>query len=591
MIDILFHLKKKEKPNPVGENLPDHYKSFYNDPLISESRIGNAYILGVSKHGSKEFVKPFYSKETDTHIWVVGTAFSDEKTVVEIYNKFGINGFKDVSGWFNILTFSENSKKVELINSKFGMDLINYSVTQDEIIIANRLSIFYKLKKEIVIDRAIVLQQSLYNYPFSNKTHLKGIFLLPSAHILTVEGKNEKLENYWKVQDELVEKPLGFKKSVNLLDETLDKVIRRQVQKQDKIGVSLTGGWDGRLLLAYALKHIDKEKISLYSFGVKEAPDVTIPLEVSKKLGFNYHPIYLDNNYLKNDYLNYAAKTVLYSDSLRSIKRAHYLYAMDYLGQHLDVILTGVAGSNLLKSTSYAPCNVFNKFVLNLIKAEDRKLELKNQLDYVHSTFGDLFKDVKEDDFIDSFNLDDLNSILAIQNPNERFCTYLISNIERKYFGAEMASYKHRVTNYSPFLDYDFISALVKTSFFGGYNDGKKYISTFNNSMLYAKLISRNSPELAAEPTDRGFSMAQMANPLKYGSLIADYLKAKSKVKAQTSGDYNTEFAVRAFNEYFEMELDELVGQEPLNKEFVANYLSFSWYLKEMTKQSVNRIR
>jgi hypothetical protein len=163
----------------------------------------------------------------------------------------------------------------------------------------------------------------------------------------------------------------------------------------------------------------------------------------------------------------------------------------------------------------------------------------------------------------------------------------LISNIERKYFGAEMASYKHLVTNYSPFLDYDFISALVKTSFFGGYNDGKKYISTFNNSMLYAKLITRNSPELAAEPTDRGFSMEQMANPMKYGSLIVDYLKAKSKVKAQTSGDYNTEFAVRAFNEHFGMGLDELTKLEPLNKEFVANYLSFSWYSKEMNKQKV----
>jgi hypothetical protein len=587
MIDILFHLKKKEKPNPGRENLVNHYRSFYKDPLVTESRLGNAYILSVSKHGTKEFVKPVYSKETNTHIWIVGTVFIAEIEVVRIYNTFGIDGFKDVSGWFNILTFSETTTKVELINSKFGMDLINYSINSDEIIIANRLSIFYKLKKDIATDRAIVLQQSLYNYPFSNKTHLKGVLMLPSAHTLTIEGNNEKLEQYWRVQDELVEKPLGFRKSVNLLDETLDKVIKRQVQNQDKIGVSLTGGWDGRLLLAYALKHIDKEKVTLYSFGVKEAPDVIIPLEVSKKLGFNYHPIYLDSNYLKNDYLTYAAKTVLYSDSLRSIKRAHYLYAMDYLGQHLDVILTGVAGSNLLKSTSYAPCNVFNKFVLNLIKADDRKLELKNQLDYVHNTFGNLFKDVQLDDFVESFNLDDLNSILAIKNPNERFCTFLISNIERKYFGAEMASYKHLVTNYSPFLDYDFISALVKTSFFGGYNDGKKYISTFNNSMLYAKLITRNSPELAAEPTDRGFSMEQMANPMKYGSLIVDYLKAKSKVKAQTSGDYNTEFAVRAFNEHFGMGLDELTKLEPLNKEFVANYLSFSWYSKEMNKQKV----
>ena len=583
MIDILFHLDQKGEKKSDSGTLQNHFKSIYADPVFTENKIGNVYALSVTSKTKTDFAKPLYSKKTNTYLWIIGTVFSTEQLLIETYEQSGINAFKDISGWFNILTYAEETRKIELINSRFGMDLINYYIGQDEVIITSRLSVFYQLKKNLPIDRAVVLQQSLYNYPFSNKTQLKDVYLLPSAHILLIENYKAKFRQYWSVKDDLVEKPLGFRKSVELLDQTLDSVIKRLVQKNDKIGVSLTGGWDGRLLLSYALKYIDKEKVTLYSFGAEGIPDVTIPQAISKKLGFNYYPIHLDNEYMKNKYLKYAANTVYFSDSLRSLKRAHYLYAMDFLSKKVSVILTGIAGSNLLKSTSYTPSNVFNKYVLNLIESDNREQELRKQLSYVHDTFGDLFASVTADDFIESFNLNDLNNILAIENPNERFCTYLISNIERNYFGAELASYKHLVSNYSPFLDYEFIKALLNTSFFGGYTDSNKYISTYNNTMLYAKLINRNNSELAAEPTDRGFSMAQMVNPLKYGSLMASYVKAKSRNRANTTSDYKTDDAVALFNDKFDLKLDELVKLEPVNKEFVSNYVSFSWYHRKMT--------
>jgi hypothetical protein len=372
---------------------------------------------------------------------------------------------------------------------------------------------------------------------------------------------------------------------VELLDETLDTVVGRLVRNRGHIGVSLTGGWDGRLLLAYALKHIPKEQVMLYSFGTEDAPDVTIPRDLSQKLGFRYFPIYLDDQYLQNKYLEYAAKTVYNSDALRSIKRAHYLFAMDFLSGHVPVILTGIAGSNLLKSSSYTPGNVFNKYVLNLIETTDRETELKAQLAHVHATFGELFRDVTANDFIASFDMPDLNDILAIPQTNERFCTYLISNIERKYFGPELNSYKHLITNFSPFLDYDFIKALLKTTFFGGYNQGKSYTAMIYNTLLYARLISRNSPELAAEPTDRGFSMSQIMNPLKYGSLAARYVKAKSRARSKTTSDYKTDRAAVLFNERYDLGMDELVKLEPTQAEFISNYLSQQWFQSQMSNQ------
>src|SRR5690606_41183166 len=82
---------------------------------------------------------------------------------------------------------------------------------------------------------------------------------------------------------------------------------------------------------AYMLKFIPPENIILYSFGSNYSPDVSIPLNISEKYGFNYIPIYLDEKYLQENFLEFAKKTILFSDSIRSLRRAHYLYAMNLL--------------------------------------------------------------------------------------------------------------------------------------------------------------------------------------------------------------------------------------------------------------------
>src|SRR5690606_3093490 len=127
----------------------------------------------------------------------------------------------------------------------------------------------------------------------------------------------------------------------------------------------------------YTLSLHDALPISNYS------PDVSIPLNISEKYGFNYIPIYLDEKYLQENFLEFAKKTILFSDSIRSLRRAHYLYAMNLLKDKSTNIITGIGGSNLLKSTAVAPSNVFNKNVLNLLFSDNPENEIKSQYDFV----------------------------------------------------------------------------------------------------------------------------------------------------------------------------------------------------------------
>jgi len=573
----------------------NEFRNIYESPVIDINKSGNCHSLIVN-NSSHSFIKPIYSKLLQKHLWVYGKPYitQDIKNKYQIsseitepdeilrllYEKKGIEVFTELNGWFNIISFSEVNAEIEIINSHLGMLPLYFYIDNNKIIISSRLSLFYKYLENVEIDKGTAAQQCLYNYPFSDRTHIKNVFRIPSATILKIQNKIASRKKYWNAKDEFTESPLNVRKSTELLNETLDSVIRRISNVDGKLALSLTGGWDGRLILAYILKFIPPENIILYSFGSNYSPDVSIPLNISEKYGFNYIPIYLDEKYLQENFLEFAKKTILFSDSIRSLRRAHYLYAMNLLKDKSTNIITGIGGSNLLKSTAVAPSNVFNKNVLNLLFSDNPENEIKSQYDFV-KTINNYFSGLEYSEFRNSYDNKDLDFLFNIKNKNERFCNYLLSDIERKYFGYEVSSYGHLVQSYSPFLDYEFLKNLLKTSFFGGYNK-IKFLPSFQNSMLYARLIGRNNKFLIKENTDRNFSQESFTNPLKlfksgFNYFFNNYRNIKNL--------YYTERSTKLF---LESEFPELNKLNYVNNDYSSNFISLSWYIKTASEGKYN---
>ncbi len=601
MEDIILYFNRKEKLPIDIPSLKDVYAKIYTKPSFEVVESESLIVLATSKHQDNLKNNILYSEKDKTYIFITGTLFSqdiiqgntqilkknfpDESSfLINVYESLGIEGFKSMNGWFNILTYSQENHSIKLINSRLGMDMLYIYSSGDEIIISNRLIVYKYLLQDFQVNYAVVLQQSLYNYPFSNHSIVKDVQLLPSASIAYFQNDGSlKMQKYWSLKDELTSKPLGFNESVEVLDEKLDAVVKRYLKQTDKrFALSLTGGWDGRLLLAYALKYIDPKELLLYSFGVENSPDMTIPKDISDRLGYRYMSIPLDTQYMEEDFYKWSSATVINSDSGRSLKRAHYLYAMQKLSSSTDIVLTGIGGSNLLKSSAYAPCNVFNKFVLEIIHTSDLKATLSKHYEYIKQHFGEYVKMVSLEDFIISFETDEIDQLINKTNKSERFTEYLVSNIERKYFGGEVKSYRHLITNYSPFFDYEFLSGLLKTMFFGGYPTKNPRLAVFQNSLLYARLISRNNKPLAKQATDRGFSMNELLNPLLYGNLGYKYIKHRQDVKKNPFSHYNTDNALNTFLQNSKLDLRDLYTLENTNKEFVANYISIQYFLKSM---------
>lgn len=588
MSDFFLYFSDRKKINI--DEIADNLSSFYVNPVVERNILGKVFSININ-NPELPHLKQIYSEKSDNYLWIYGNLLlteelknqysltsyiPDEIFIKDLFEINGINIFKKFSGWFNVIKYSAGDDTIEIINSRLGMLPLYYYSANNELIISSRLKIFYKILDSINIDRGVIIQQCLYNYPFSNKTHIKNVSCLPSASKMKIINGRINLEKYWKVEEEITDKPFNVKKSTDFLDDALNSVIKKFCSINNKIALSLTGGWDGRLILAYALKYKEKDDIILYSFGKENSPDVTIPAEISAKYNLKFLPVYLDNNYLNQKFADYAGRTILNSDSYRSFKRTHYLYAMDILKDYTPFVVTGIGGSNLLKSTAFTPSNVFNKLVLDLINTDDLQKEIESQYSLIKKRYS-FIGNFSVNDFVDSFDIREYKDLYDIKNFSARFCTYLVSNIERKYFGAEVSTYRHLIYNYSPFLDYEFLQKLFKTSFFGRY-DSIKVLPSFRNAMLYSKLISRNNNFLAKEKTDRNIDLNNLWNPVTYFNLFLNSFKKNSRADKK-SDLYNTNSAAQVFTANYGINIED-INNHNINSDFMANYISAVWYLK-----------
>lgn len=589
--DFFVQINTPSQKDSSGKALKYFRELFAN--AVNEVIEENGFVLTYSKDQAIDAKMPIKCSHRNAHIYISGECdipdyliestgnSADEQTIGMLFEKHGESVFERLSGNFIVLINYHISKVIKVVNSKLALYPLYYYRNNDSLMLSTRLGLFREIIGTNHLNYGVLMQFSLYNYPVSSATFLKDVFLLPAASIMTFQHGELSIGRYWSIMEEFGKNSdiKSLKQSTALLDDVLNKTIGNKCKLHERVGISLTGGWDGRLILAYSLKYCIPDHILLYSHGTKDNPDVVLPSASAKKLGYNYLPVLLTDAEYVRQQLKWAEDTVKYADGLRQVSRLHYLYNMSVLkNEHeIDFILSGIGGSNLLKSTNYKPCDVFNKYVIELIESDNIEVTLKKHFDLMMSGHSALFNQIGFDEFLATFDLNSFTTLHQIQNKTQRFIYFLISEIERRYFGPELQSYRHLVTNYSPFFDDAFIIALANTVFFElASNTG--LVKSHYISLLYARLTSKNNRSLSKEPTDRGFSMYDVANPLLFPVMLFKYFRKKYDRSAKP--DY---FNHKVFiQNYLHNQSSGLNNQQmpfEANRLFIENYVTAMTFL------------
>jgi asparagine synthetase B (glutamine-hydrolysing) len=432
-----------------------------------------------------------------------------------LYLLHGPEYVKKITGWFNIFIADVKNGIANLSNDRLGLLPMFFCQSDTSLIFASKIEsiIASGLTGSIEFDRVTIVEQLLYNYPVSNHTFIKNILTLPAATQFNCSGSLVQ-SSYWSPGELIFASPLSKKKSLDLIDEALSHAVHKPFSGHNNpVCVSLTGGWDGRLVISYVLKKY-RDRLRVFSFGADNSPDITIPKEIAGKEGFSYTPVILNQDYMDHFFIDTARNTIIYSNGVRSYRRSHYLYAMPLLAKESNTIVSGNFGDEMLKFSNVTPSEVISNELISLIQSGFSK----------RITLPDFEKNNVFSDFFNQSDISELYSRLQLlekevtgyETLSQKYFHLKLTRIAPKFFGSEINSYNDYITNFSPFLDYEFLKALNQTCYAGihyPFNVNKlKYKEM--STLLYAGLIKRNYKKLLYYPTDRGFSVADVTNTL-----------------------------------------------------------------------------
>ncbi|PYJ66713.1 MAG: hypothetical protein DME76_16440, partial [Verrucomicrobia bacterium] len=181
-------------------------------------------------------------------------ASDDASYLVHLYEEVGCAFLEKINGWFSGALLDLREQTVVLFNDRYGVNRIYYHEDASGFYFSSEAKALLRvLPGTRQLDLRSLGEVICCETVLQNRSLFSGISLLPpgSAWVFS-RGEPVKKKTYfkqeaWESQPELSESDFYEK-----LKETWTRVLPRYFRGKQSIGLSLTGGVDSRMILAWA---------------------------------------------------------------------------------------------------------------------------------------------------------------------------------------------------------------------------------------------------------------------------------------------------------------------------------------------------
>jgi len=451
-----------------------------------------------------------YLENRDCILYILGDLIipknnkkSSSQYLNSVFENFEIKTIQNLKGTFYLIKLNKQNMKIEIYNSLFSLLPIYYYKNKDFVFISSRIEhILDSCSDTFFLNKKYILEKALFGYALFNSTYFKNIRTVPCNSYLSLDG-TVKLVKHTEILDYYCENPVKWPKSVDRLSD-LFIAQAKDYLPDDKFYSSMTGGLDGRTLVALALG-MGKD-FCVYSYGNPREKDVFIPQYICKKIGLKYYPIYLHDDFAKIHFLKNAFEGEILTEGNLRFSRAQYNFFSKKFSSKPKYIITGLFGSELLR-TMRMPGNLISQVLFDIFSIEkDRELVKKirhsNRLKFIRL---DQFQNELDELLDDIFSY--RNAFPSGLSVNKKFYYYLFEEVFRKYFGPEIILEYNYLVNRMPFLDFGFFKELLKTELAGCNADFQvsNPIDRFKGQVLYPLIIKKTYPKLLKYKLDRSY--------------------------------------------------------------------------------------
>ncbi len=182
-----------------------------------------------------------------------------------------------------------------------------------------------------------------------NRTLFEGIYVLPAASAWTFRaGSVERKTAYFEPREWEQQDPLDPKSYHENIREIFSKNLPRYLNGRERIGVSLTGGLDTRMVMAW--QKSPPGSLPCYTYGEehRECRDVVVARQVAQQCRQSHQVISLGNEFLAR-FPYYAERSMYLTDACVDVTRAPDLYLSERAREIAPVRMTGLYGDEILR--------------------------------------------------------------------------------------------------------------------------------------------------------------------------------------------------------------------------------------------------
>jgi asparagine synthase (glutamine-hydrolysing) len=274
----------------------------------------------------------------------------DASYLVHLYEEMGYAFLERLNGWFSGVLLDLREQKVVLFNDRYGVNRIYYHEDSGGFYFASEAKALLKI---LPITRQLDLRSLgevlCCEAVLQNRSLFSGISLLPpgSAWVFS-RGEPVKKKTYfkqeaWESQPELPESDFYEK-----LKETWTRVLPKYFLGKQSVGLSLTGGVDSRMILAWAPR--SPGTLPCYTWGgtYRDCADVKIARRTAGIAQQPHNTILVGAEFL-SQFRVLAERAVYISDGTLDVTGSIDMYVQRLARQIAPVRLSGVCGGEILR--------------------------------------------------------------------------------------------------------------------------------------------------------------------------------------------------------------------------------------------------
>jgi asparagine synthase (glutamine-hydrolysing) len=255
-----------------------------------------------------------------------------------------------LNGRFHGLLIDQTRGVATLFVDRYGMHRIYYHEAKEAFYFSAEAKAILAVRPELrrTDDRGLGEFISC-GCVLENRTLFEGIHALPPASAWVCRnGVVERKSQYFQPSEWENQDPLEPEAYYRQLREVFSRDLPRYFNGSERIGVSLTGGLDTRMILAWW--KAAPGTLPFYTFGgtYRDSQDVIIARKVAKFCGQTYEVIPVGQEF-QSRFGHYAERTVYLTDGCADVSRAPVLYTNERAAQIAPVRMTGNYGSEVLR--------------------------------------------------------------------------------------------------------------------------------------------------------------------------------------------------------------------------------------------------